>query len=654
MPDSPLTHSALGIKERQAEDPVSDAKHSMLVRLAVPQAIAISQALLPSLKATAENPEGWLYCDSPVESQQFEDIGGKLLVELVSDAHAQREVPDNNITILNSTQLLAQIRTVVAATFLTRRWPCETKRQKVAAAVAGILLRRGQSAADVHRFIKAVAEVAGDPKANLRAEAAEAAERSFRNNRGVPGWPKLEEALGIDLTIKFQYLLEPEPPSAICAMVSEAPSPSEAPGQSIRWPKLSEEAFHGLVGEIVEAISPHSEADPVALVMQTHVAFGNVIGHGPHFKVEADRHTLNLFANLVGSTAKARKGTSWGQVVQLFSGVDSVWVAEQITSGLSSGEGLAWRVRNPDTREQEHDTGDGHGDDTKENAGLNLDKLHEDKRLMVCESEFASTLKVLARDGNTLSALLRQAWDSGDLSVLTKKSPVTASDAHISIIGHITRDELLTLFAKLDMCNGFANRFLWTCVRRSKILPEGGNFSAEECKPIVSRLREAVQFATKVSEIHRDPEARKLWREVYPQLSEGKPGLFGSVTSRAEAQVVRLSCIYALLDHSAVIRAPHLQAALAFWKYCEDSARYIFGDRLRDPVAERILQALRQSPNGLTKTEISALFDRHVTAGSIDRALVELEELGLATSQQEETGGRPTQRWVIQDAKKAK
>src|SRR5262249_1032754 len=34
------------------------------------------------------------------------------------------------------------------------------------------------------------------------------------------------------------------------------------------WPTLAQEAFHGLAGTIVNTIAPHSEADPVALLMQ--------------------------------------------------------------------------------------------------------------------------------------------------------------------------------------------------------------------------------------------------------------------------------------------------------------------------------------------------------------------------------------------------
>ena len=111
--------------------------------------------------------------------------------------------------------------------------------------------------------------------------------------------------------------------------------------------------------------------------------------------------------------------------------------------------------------------------------------------------------------------------------------------------------------------------------------------------PFLRRLTAAVTFAKSAGEVRRDAAARAVWAQVYPALSAGSPGLFGAATSRAEAHVLRLSVIYALLDGTVSIGVPHLLAALAVWDYCAASARWIFGERLGDPVAERILAALR-------------------------------------------------------------
>ena len=391
------------------------------------------------------------------------------------------------------------------------------------------------------------------------------------------------------------------------------------------WPQpLAEEAFSGLAGDIVRTIEPHTEADPAALMIQLLATFGNVVGRKAHFMVEATPHHLNLFAVVVGDTAKSRKGTSWGQIRKFFEPVAELWVQERIQNGLSSGEGLIWAVRD--------DLG-------KDDPGV------QDKRLLVVEGEFASTLRVLKREGNTLSAVMRSAWDTGTLNTLTKNSPARATGAHISIIGHITRQELLRYLDDTEAGNGFGNRFLWACARRSKCLPEGGRIHEVNLTPLTNWLEAAIQFARQAERIEFDQEARRLWYEVYPQLSEGKPGLLGAMIARAEAQVIRLSCIYALLDVSTVIWEEHLRAALAVWRYCEDSCHYIFGKALGDPIADGLLRALRSRPNGMNRTDMNRMFKGHKGSTQISRALGVLSELDLAKPQVQATDGRSVEVW---------
>jgi hypothetical protein len=419
---------------------------------------------------------------------------------------------------------------------------------------------------------------------------------------------------------------------AIARSISRYPagSPARRTVRLPRWPDpLGAEAFQGLTGDVVRTIAPHSEADEAALLIQTLTAFGSVVGHNPFFRTESDFHFLNLFCTLVGKTSKGRKGTSWKHVQRLFDRVEDGWAASRVVSGLSSGEGLIWSVRDPVMK----------GDKV-------IDPGETDKRLLVLEAEFASVLQVIQREGNTLSPTVRQAWDSGVLRILTKKSPATATNPHISIVGHITMEELIRHLSGTEKANGFANRFLWLLVKRSKLLPEGGRVPAAEFERLVRDLSTAVALARRIGEMTRTEAARKLWREIYEKLSDGDTGLFGAVTSRAEAQVVRLSCLYALLDRSGVVDQPHLEAALALWTYSEDSVRYLFGDALGDPLADQLLQELRRaSPAGLSRTEISTFFGRHKGAEEIGRVLNALARRGLAEAREERTDGRPVERW---------
>jgi hypothetical protein len=375
-------------------------------------------------------------------------------------------------------------------------------------------------------------------------------------------------------------------------------------------------------------------------------AFGNVVGPQPHWFAEADRHSLKLFTVLVGTSSKGRKGVSWGHVRGLFGCVDPGWAADRILSGLSTGEGLIWQVRDPITKHNAIREGKGKDRKIVGYEDVEIDGGVSDKRLLIVESEFCRVLKVMARDTNTLSPVIRNAWDQDHLKTLTKNEPATATGTHISMIGHITRDELCRNLTQTEAGNGFGNRFLWMCVRRSKSLPEGGSLSQADLAPLVERLRAAVAHAQQVAELRRDDDSLELWKAVYPELSEGKRGLLGAMTSRAEAQVMRLACIYALLGQSNVVGVDHLKAALAVWKYAEDSTCYIFGGKQGDPIGETILTNLRDRlPDSLTQTQISRLFNGHQDASRIQQALVALERDGLVEQRTEHTPGRSTTLW---------
>lgn len=289
------------------------------------------------------------------------------------------------------------------------------------------------------------------------------------------------------------------------------PIPDEA-----LWPVLAEAAYNGLAGHIVREIEPHTEADPVALLANVLAAYGNAIGRGSYVQVGADRHHLNVDIVLVGETAKGRKGMSWNPARNLMHAADPEWVDERVQSGLSSGEGLIYAVRDPVVT--------GHDESGEP---IIYDEGVEDKRLCILESEFARVLKAGRRDTNIVFAVMRQTFDGDPLQVLTRKDPMKATGAHVSIIGHITRAELLRYLTETETANGFAHRRLWLMVKRSKELPFGGAWHTVNTASMVKFLRVVLEFGKTAGEIRWGESAKDLWREVYGPLSEGKPGLFG-------------------------------------------------------------------------------------------------------------------------------
>jgi len=232
---------------------------------------------------------------------------------------------------------------------------------------------------------------------------------------------------------------------------------------------------------------------------------------------------------------------------------------------------------------------------------------------------------------------------------MTKNTPARATAPHVSIIGHITADEMLRYLNATELVNGFMNRFVIFAVRRTQLLPDGGDLSAIDWASLVGRLAAALDHGRSTGELKPTPAARDHWRELYPQVSAERPGLFGAATARAEAHVVRLALLYALLDCSDGIDHVHLGAACALWDYASRSAHWLFGDTLGDPVADDIWQAVKASTAGLTKSDIRDLFSRNKSVKAINSgidALVRAGRLQRVTRPTSERGGRPAELFV--------
>jgi hypothetical protein len=453
----------------------------------------------------------------------------------------------------------------------------------------------------------------------------ESAWRSFKSNGGV--------SIGTLFEMARRYGWNAQLRQSVCKQDSPIAEESLPDVVISQWPEPPRpEAFHGPLGDFVRRLEPHTESDPMALLMQALVGFGNLLGRLVHFEVEADKHYCNLNVVTVGSSSKARKGTSWGHVIRLLREVDPSW--PPYITGLSTGEGLIACVRDPVVKR---------GKGGQEEV---VDEGVSDKRLLAVESEFGRTLQCSNRDGNTLSAVLRQAFDSLNLKVAVKGSPQMSTGAHIGVVGHITIVELIILLSQSDCANGFANRFLWVAVRRSKLLPEGGDAASIDFSDIIARLRKALEFAQTAGRVSRNEKAVELWRQIYFSLSRERPGLLGAVVSRAEAIVMRLAMILAVTDCSLKIEEQHLQAALAIWDYCEASATFIFGDSLGNPIAERVLQLLQNAgERGLSLAAIYEGLSGHVEKEQLHSALKQLYGVGLARFEKVKTSGRPSQIW---------
>jgi hypothetical protein len=402
----------------------------------------------------------------------------------------------------------------------------------------------------------------------------------------------------------------------VAALNGHAP-PQPEPAD--RWPVLDAAALHGLAGDVVATIDPHTEADPVAVLMSLLVEFGAQAGKGPHAVADSAPHPARLNAVLVGDTAKGRKGSALQNVSRVTTPADPAFARERRMNGFGSGESLVDAVRGID-----------------ENT---------DHRLLVIEPEFARLLAVAGRDGSTMSSVVRQAWDGDRLAVRSRGKTTIADEGHVSVMGHITVDELRGRLTATDTANGFANRFLYVLVRRSKLLPAGGNLDDAELVPLTRSFAKRVADAQYVGKMHRNPAAEALWTDLYTEMDKDRPaGLLGAVTARDSAQVLRLSVTYALLDGARLIDEVHVRAAWALWCYCRESAAYIFGQSIGDPLADRLLAAIVAAGDGGLDGRAQFLaFSGHASRRQLDAARELLERRGLVERVSVQTGGRPAE-----------
>ena len=222
--------------------------------------------------------------------------------------------------------------------------------------------------------------------------------------------------------------------------------------------------YHGLAGEVVARIlsrTPRATRPPCCC--NTSSSFGNAVGRGPHYQIEQDRHFANLFTVLVGQTSKSRKGTSAGRIRAIFNDRRSRLGARaharrhvvrrgRDQRGARSGLCHAQGRRGADRRRRQRQAAAAGrarilpGAGRAQARGQHLEPRHP--RRLGLLSKYCATI--------------------------TKHSPTRATRPFISIIGHITADELRQALDHTSMANGYANRFLFACVKRSKLLPHGG------------------------------------------------------------------------------------------------------------------------------------------------------------------------------------
>lgn len=297
------------------------------VDLDTPEAVAIAEHILPLTGEIGGRSDSrrshWFYqCDPPPATTRYTAPDGTRLLEVLSTG-TQVLVPPSvhpsgqryewttrlERPSCGPPRLLKACAALAGATLLARHWPQPGSRRQASLALAGVLLASGWTLDSTEGLMRAVAIGAHDEELSKRIRTgASTLERQMRG-AATSGWPALARIFSEEVLDRFRSWLGLRPTVAVLSTF-EPPLEASRPLEGAPGP-FAPAAYHGLAGDIVRTIAPHTEADPAALLFQLLTAFGNSVGSGPCFRVEATLHRANLFCVLVGASSKARKGTSW-------------------------------------------------------------------------------------------------------------------------------------------------------------------------------------------------------------------------------------------------------------------------------------------------------------------------------------------------------
>jgi putative DNA primase/helicase len=407
----------------------------------------------------------------------------------------------------------------------------------------------------------------------------------------------------------------------------------ESDAVHVNQPRPTEAMLYGLAGDVGNTAAATTEANRYAACMGFLSFLSAMAGRDVYLPVGNTRHHARLFTLHVGRSSRGRKGDALSLPHRVRHAIDmrehergtvgGSLLGQVHTGGLSSREGLVMFIH------------DGFQQGKEETPAI------DDKRLWVVESEFANVLQQAKRDGNTLSAALRDGWDGVSIKPATKTARTWATDPHIAIAGAITPSELCELIKARELSNGFANRFLIFWAERDRLVPFPTATDDETLTRLVERTEDVLRFMrgnypaeSDTRRMDMSQAAQDAYKRLYRgdlNKATGSVKLDGILERRAP-MLLRLAMIFAMTDRTLTIEAQHIEAAWAWVSYAVDSVRYIFKEAAAGEVdPERLAAASNKLRDYLvgkgeaTRKEITnECFNKRAPAGGLDAVIAEL------------------------------
>lgn len=466
---------------------------------------------------------------------------------------------------------------------------------------------------------------------SLELDEAPAAQISSYNCSNTPNFPKSPSDKGI-------------------AGVSISPKSSgvhadDAEDTIITPPVTDERMFYGLLGQFAKQSAMGTEVHPVASMAAMMSYLSACMGRNPMLSVGDGWHHLRLYTFHVGRSSKGGKGMALDLLKRIDTAIRkaSPSLVPQIhNGGLSSREGVAFLI---------HD-GFKHGKDETPPIA--------DKRLFVIEHEFANVLAQIKRDGNTLSACLRDCWDGGSIQPATKNSPIWATDPHIALHACITPNEVRARMSRGELTNGFANRFLIIWAERTGVIPFPARATDEVVQSFADAFAKVINFGlsgypaqTETMILSLTSDAKKAFGTAYREFAKRHPGgeLIAGLLERRAPMLLRIAGLFAITDCVHEITADHIEAAKAWMDYYSASVHVIFApatdvaeERSRKNRADKLLAWLTSAGDWCSRTNINCdCFKKSVHKTHIN-AVIEMLLLDNRIERREVDTGAPVKR----------
>jgi len=411
---------------------------------------------------------------------------------------------------------------------------------------------------------------------------------------------------------------------------------------------MSMPAFYGPLGKFILAVDPLTEATREAMLLDLMALIGCYCPNAYQL-VGADEHSGILFVVIMGKSKIGRKGMAESMARRFMEYHDAAWAKSRIDGGLSTREGIIVKVQDALWEEVPNDYGEYEWQEVRHGV--------EDKRVCFIHPEVKTIFDNKNKAGNSLGEAMMEIFDMVPLHNSSKGGQATATNYSISIIASGVPSTIRNIVSQSDAENGQANRMLWIFSESNIDIPRPKKIELETMPEAIA-LSKAILLARQISTpMEMNEDAGELWDKMYTKLKhQTVPGIAGEILSRAEALVLRLTGIYAMLDAKpgpdnkvrATITQEHIRAALALWDYAIESVKYIWGDSLGNKMADKILNFIKDAgAGGLTRTQLNKNLNGKVVQKDIEKALTIIANDNQAAKRMEDKGDiKDTEIWT--------